>query len=269
MIDLHIHSTASDGAYPPSEVVERAIQGGLHTIALADHDTVAGVADAIATAGSRIQVIPAIEISAGHRGRDLHILGYFVDITFPRLVEFSRRALLVREERVRGMIERLEGLGVDVDFGQVLEAAGPDAGALARPHLARALLAGGHVGSINEAFERFIGDEGPAFVPVDNLDVAGAIELIHQAGGIAVWAHPPMPLLGSALRQFVDAGLDGIECFRPRVQDVDLNRLLNKARDHRLIVTGGSDWHGDWHGPLGSFSLQRDQVSDFLQRGGL
>lgn len=268
-IDLHIHSTASDGGESPRSIVDRAVEGGLDVIALADHDTAAGVPAALEAAGDRIHVVPALEISALHRGRDLHILGYFIDPLHPRIVDYARLAKEGRELRVRSMLDRLDGLGVRVDFDAVVEAAGPGAGALARPHIARALLAEGHVGSVPEAFDRFIGDEGPAFVPTDLLDVAGAISLIHDTGGLAVWAHPPMPLLGEPLREFVAAGLDGIECYRPRVNETDLGRLLNKARHHGLLVTGGSDWHGEWHGPLGSFHLGRDELGAFLDRGGI
>jgi predicted metal-dependent phosphoesterase TrpH len=166
------------------------------------------------------------------------------------------------------MIDRLGDLDVDVAFDDVVDEAGPAASSLARPHLARVLLSAGHVGSVSEAFDRFLGDDGPAYVPIQLLDVAGAIERIHQAGGVAVWAHPPLPLLGGALREFIDAGLDGLECHRPRVGPPDLNRLLNKARHHGLLVTGGSDWHGPWHGELGSFHIGREQVGPFLDRVG-
>lgn len=267
-IDLHIHSTASDGALPPAEVVERAIAGGLDVIAVADHDTVAGVPAAMAAGGDRVRVVPAVELSARHRDRDLHILGYFVDVEAPSLVAYGERARRAREERIRAMIERLVALNLPVDFEAVLQEAGPHGHALARPHLARAMLAAGHVGSIPEAFDRFIGDEGPAYVASDLVDVAGAIALIHEAGGLAVWAHPPLPVLG-ALRDFAAAGLDGLECHRPRVNPTDLGRLLNKARDHGLLVTGGSDWHGEWHGPLGSFHVGRGEVEAFLERGGI
>ena len=267
-IDLHIHSTASDGAFRPAEVVDRAVAGGLDIIAIADHDTASGVPEALEAAAGRITVIPAIELSASHRERGLHILGYFVDPAAPPMVDYGRRARLGREERIRAMIERLTDLDVVVDFEAVLQEAGPHAHALARPHLARALLTAGHVGSIPEAFDRFIGDEGPAYVGTELIDVAGAIALIHEAGGLAVWAHPPLPVLG-AVTEFVDAGLDGLECYRPRVSPQELNRLLNKARHHGLLTTGGSDWHGDWHGELGTFSVGRDQVAGLLERGGV
>lgn len=269
-IDLHVHSNASDGAFDPSEVVGRAASAGLDLIALADHDTTAGVGPAIRAAdGLDVTVIPAIEISASHRGRDIHVLGYTVDPDASALSQHSARARERRDERIREMIGRLEELGVTVEYEDVVSEAGPNAQALARPHLARVLWSQGDVSSVAEAFDRYIADDGPAYVPVDALDVAGAIERIHQAGGLAVWAHPPMPLLGGALREFVDAGLDGIECYRPRVSPPDLNRFLNKARQHDLLVTGGSDWHGDWHGDLGSFHLDDDVLAEFIDRAGL
>ncbi|MFO7894380.1 MAG: PHP domain-containing protein [Longimicrobiales bacterium] len=269
-IDLHIHSNASDGALAPSEVVTRAADAGLDLIALADHDTTAGVAPARAAAADRdIQVLSAIEISASHRDRDIHILGYQVDPDAPILAEHSTEARARRDIRIRKMIERLEELGVGVEYEAVVEEAGPNAQALARPHLARVLWNQGHVSSVAQAFDRYIADDGPAYVAVHALDVAGAIERVHQAGGIAVWAHPPMPLLGGALDEFVGAGLDGIECYRPRVAPPELSRLLNKARQHGLLVTGGSDWHGDWHGDLGSFYLDPDVLDDFLDRVGI
>jgi 3',5'-nucleoside bisphosphate phosphatase len=268
-IDLHIHSTASDGALPPREVVAHARAGGLDVIALSDHDTVAGVPAALEAAGDGVRVVPAIEISATHRRRDIHVLGYGIDPGHPTMQLYDARARTAREARLREMVSRLGALGVDIEFDAVVAEAGPDAAVLARPHLARVLHADGHVASIPEAFDRYIGDEGPAFVPVQLLDVAGAIAAIHEAGGLAIWAHPPLPLLGGALREFVAAGLDGLECYRPRVAGDDLNRLLSKARQHALLVTGGSDWHGEWHGDLGTFHVQGDDLAAFLDRLGL
>lgn len=269
MIDLHLHTNASDGALPPDELVARAAAAGLDLIAIADHDTTAGVGPATrAAASSATRIIPAIEISASHRGRDVHVLGYCVDPDAPGLADHSARARERRDARIREMIDHLEELGVSVDYEAVVAEAGPNAQALARPHLARVLWSQGHVSSVAEAFDRYIADDGPAYVPVDAIDVAGAIERIHEADGLAVWAHPPLPLLDGTLREFVDAGLDGLECYRPRVAPPDLNRLLNKAHQHDLLVTGGSDWHGEWHGDLGSFHIGADVLGDFLARVG-
>lgn len=269
-IDLHLHTNASDGALDPAELVTRAAGAGLDLIAVSDHDTTAGVAPAVAAARDLdIRVIPAIEISASHGDRDIHILGYLVDPDAPVIAEHSAQARARRDVRIREMIRRLDELGVRVEYEDVVAEAGPNAQTLARPHLARVLWNQGHVSSVAQAFDRYIADDGPAYVPVHALDVPGAIRCIHDAGGLAVWAHPPVSLLGSALPGFADAGLDGIECYRPRVAPPDLERLLNKARRHDLLVTGGSDWHGDWHGDLGSFHLDKDVLGDFLQRAGI
>jgi 3',5'-nucleoside bisphosphate phosphatase len=269
-IDLHIHTNASDGALDPEDVVARAAAAGLDIIAISDHDTTAGVAPATAAAeGLPIQVVPAIEISASYGDRDIHILGYLVDPDAAVIARHSAQARDRRDVRIREMIRRLDGLGVRVEYQDVLDEAGPNARTLARPHLARVLWNQGHVSSVGEAFDRFIADDGPAYVPVHALDVAGAIQVIHDAAGLAVWAHPPTELLDGTLRDFVEAGLDGIECYRPRVAPPDLDRLLNRARRHDLLVTGGSDWHGDWHGEVGSFHLDRDVLGDFLDRVGI
>lgn len=268
-IDLHIHSAASDGAFAPAEVVRRARKGGLDLIALADHDTAAGVPEAIAAAGEHLRVLPAIEVSADHQGQDVHILGYAIDIEAPSLRAYTERAGSARAFRIRAMIERLAGLDVAVEFDAVVREAGPDVHSLARPHLARVMHANGQVRSVAEAFDRFIGDDGPAYVAARLVDVPGAIRLIHEAGGVAVWAHPPIGLVDATLPAFVEAGLDGLECYRPRATDAELGRVRSAARRYGLVVTGGSDWHGDWHGDLGSFHLGPGSLGDFLARVGL
>lgn len=255
--------------YSPADVVARARAGALDVIALADHDTAGGVPEAVAAARPDLRVIPAIEISARHGDRDVHILGYFIDTAAPRILDYAARAQEVREARMHEMIEKLAALDVAVEFDAVIEEAGPDVRSLARPHLARVMRACGHVDSIAEAFDRFIGDDGPAFVPARLLDVASAIELIHEVGGLAVWAHPPAALLDSLITPFVEAGIDGVECYRPRLPDTDLQRLLRAVRRHDLMATGGSDWHGDWHSDLGTFHLGPAELGPFLERGGL
>jgi 3',5'-nucleoside bisphosphate phosphatase len=268
-IDLHIHSTASDGVFPPAEVVARARAGALDIIALTDHDTVGGVHEALAVASEDVHVVPAIEISARHGNRDIHVLGYFIDLSAAGLLEYTDRAQEARMARMHEMIDRLATLDVAVEFDAVIAEAGPHVRSLARPHLARVMHAAGHVGSVAEAFDRFIGDEGPAFVPARLLDVGGAIRLVHEAGGLAVWAHPSAAHFDGLLPLFVDAGLDGVECYRPRLPDSDLQRLIRGVRRHDLLATGGSDWHGDWHGDLGGFHLDLDRLRPFLERGGL
>lgn len=268
-IDLHMHSTASDGAFAPAEVVRAAAAGGLHVIALADHDTTAGVAPALAAARGQLHVIPALEVSTTLEGVEHHVLGYYVDVTHPRILSFGDVASSRRRERMRGMIGRLEGLGVSVPFEEVAAAAGPDARAVGRPHLARALVERGYANSFADAFDRYIGDHGPAYLPTNLLTPADAIALIHEAGGVAIWAHPRPDALTRLLPQFLEWGLDGIECFRPRLSPAETAVVEGAARAHDLLVTGGSDWHGEWHGRLGTFAVSADDVAAFLARGGI
>lgn len=238
-------------------------------IALADHDTVAGVIAAQESARDRLHVISALEMSTSHDGAEVHVLGYYVDVRHAALQQYGERAALTREARMREMIELLARRGVTVTFDDVLTAGTARPRSLGRPHLARALVQRGVVGTVAEAFDRYIGDDGPAFVPTRLISPAEAIELIHAAGGIAVWAHPRQDQVAEQLPQFVAWGLDGVECFRPRVPHMDAERLADLARRHRLITTGGSDWHGEWQGRLGDFAVERDDVADFLDAGGI
>lgn len=265
-IDLHVHSSASDGALPPEAVVRAARDGGLDLIALADHDTTAGVPRAM-DAAEGLVVVSAIEVSSTYQDSDLHILGYFVDPQAPALHRYARVAAELREERIRGMLDLLARQGLHVPLDAVRHAAG-DA-ALARPHLARAMVDADAVRSINDAFDQFIGDGGPAFLPTHLPPPAEAIGLIHETGGLAVWAHPPAGLLETRTGEFARLGLDGIECRRPRLTRGEIQRALHIAREHDLLCTGGSDWHGPWSGELGAFYLERDDVRAFLERGHL
>lgn len=268
-IDLHIHSTASDGTLPPAEVVEAAAAAELHVVALADHDTVTGVEPA-REAGVRrsVDVIPALEVSSTWGEDEIHILGYFVDPLHPALVAHERRTRGLREDRIAGMLRRLESQGVRVGMEQVLEAAGADRHSLGRPHLARALQAAGYVESVAEAFERYIGDGHPAFLPTRFLEPVEAVELVLRTGGIPVWAHPPMELLDALLPSLCRGGLRGLEIYRPRLAPDRVLRLERVARSAGLLASGGSDWHGPDGGPLGSFSVGGDEVGALLEAGG-
>lgn len=249
--------------------MQAARVGRLHVIALADHDTVAGVREAQQAAVGAVHVIPALELSTHHQGGELHMLGYYVNPQNPTLVRFGERASGRREERMRDMLDRLDSVGVHVEYSEVLAAAGRKPESIGRPHLARALVQRGYVPTVAEAFVRFIGDDGPAFVPTRLITPAEAIELVHEAGGVAVWAHPRPDVLETELPGLVAAGLDGVECFRPRLSAADTDRIAAAAARHNLFVTGGSDWHGDWHGPLGDFAVERDEVAAFLEIGGI
>lgn len=268
-LDLHIHSDASDGTLPPAEVVGAAAEARLDVIALTDHDTVAGVPEAM-EAGRELQVevIPALEVSTTLGEVELHILGYFVDPTDPALVAHTSRAAERRRERLLGIVAKLSEQGIEVDFERVV-AAGSDGGALGRPHLARALVEAGHVRSVPEAFDLYIGNEHPAYIPTRLIDPEGAIGLIRRAGGVAVWAHPPMYRLDEFLPSLREAGLAGLEVYRPRNPDARTRRLEETSRRNGLLRSGGSDWHGPDSGLLGEFRVHAAEVEALLEAGGM
>jgi predicted metal-dependent phosphoesterase TrpH len=267
-IDLHLHSTASDGSLSPSALVWAAKAGGLHVIALTDHDTTAGYAEARAAGSGSVHVVPGIEVSTTWEDRELHILGYYIDAAHPVLACHETEAVERRRERMLSILDALRPAGVRVEYEEVIAAA---AGAriIARPHLARVLVEHGHAQTVAEAFERWIGDACAAYRPVDLITPEGAIARIHEAGGVAVWAHPDIGQFRRDIRRFLTWGIDGIECYRPRCPPVECLELERATTDLRLLVTGGSDWHGTWNGRLGAWSLGREEIGPMLERGGI
>lgn len=264
-LDLHLHTHVSDGRVSPADAVAAAVQGGLDVIAVTDHDTAEGVIEARAAAHDLpVRVVPGIEISARHEDGEVHILGYWVDPLSEAVLRHQISASDRRRERMRAMIDRLDVLGVGVSFEEVQEIAGDTVRSLGRPHLARALMAGGHVRNFGEAFGRFLRDGGPAYVMQDFPDVRSAIDTIHAAGGVAVWAHPEFEVFDAQIRRFVDWGLDGVECFRPHTPP-PLSMLLDRAAgDLQLLKTGGSDWHGPHSGRLGEFYVTAADAAGFI-----
>lgn len=270
-LDLHLHTTASDGSWSPGRVVQGAVEGRLDVIAITDHDTTAGVSQAReAAAGLPLQIVPGIEVSSAVGARDVHILGYFLDPEAPPILSHADRARNRRDERMREMLDRLAAQRISVSFEDVERAAGPDRVVIGRPHLARALVEAGHVGSVHEAFRTLIGDESEAFVPAHILTPVEAVELVRAAGGVAVWAHPPGDLIDALLPSLRQAGLEGLEVYRPRSRRTDLLRLESICRTTGLFATGGSDWHGPEGGSaLGDFYLSGEEVEGLLERGGI
>jgi predicted metal-dependent phosphoesterase TrpH len=242
-VDLHVHTTASDGAWTPEEVVRGALSGALDVIAVSDHDTTIGSIRATACSqGTPLRVIPAIELSTSRQGRELHILAYFIDIQAPRLRAHEERARTLRLTRMEVMVSRLNTSGVPVRMDAVLTAAGGDSGVIGRPHLAEALVSAGHAASIADAFDRYIGDALPAFVPTALMDPAEGVELAVAAGGLPVWAHPPGDLVDGLLPELVRAGLRGLETYRPQSLAQHVRRLEGVASSAGQLKTRGSDW---------------------------
>jgi len=267
-LDLHMHTTFSDGLYAPEKVVSLAIAGGLDAIAITDHDNTQGVVPAQRAAEGRIRVIPGVEMSARWRSQSIHVLGYFVDPAARSLVSHYRDLHARRDVRMRRIVARLAEQGVHLPLGRVGDQRASGVVPYTRPHLARALVREGYASTISDAFDRYIGADCPAYVLVESPTPEEVIEAIREAAGVAVWAHPPLGLVDELLPRMVAAGLGGLEAYRPWPSGVR-EAVAAHARRAGLFVTGGSDWHGrESDAELGSFFVSEDDVSDFLEAGG-
>lgn len=246
-IDLHMHSTASDGSQPPEGVVAQALAAGVSAIALTDHDTVAGVARARAAAeGTALRVVAGVELSAYQGDEETHLLGlHLTELdAMERDLEAFRDARRTRGEQ---MVERLNAIGVKITFDDVLEAAG--GGAIGRPHVAKALVENGWARDNRDAFDRYLGAGRPAYLDKRRLSLREAIEMVHQCGGIAVLAHPGGEGTLTRLTALKGMGLDGVEVLHPSHSAEDRKRLLAVADALALVPSGGSDSHGASAGP--------------------
>ena len=268
-LDLHMHTTFSDGVRTPEDVVSLAVAGGLDVIAITDHDNTQGVVPAQRAARNRLHVIPAVEMSASSHGESVHILGYFVDPSARVLEDHYRDLHARRDVRMRRIVERLAEQGIVLPLDRVGDQRASGVVPYTRPHLARALVRAGYASSVPDAFDRHIGADCPAHVPVESPTSEDVIEAIREAGGVAVWAHPPLNLIDRLLPRMVGAGLEGLEVFRPwpaRVREA----VTRQARKAGLFATGGSDWHGrETDAELGSFFVREDEVARFLEAVGL
>jgi predicted metal-dependent phosphoesterase TrpH len=270
VIDLHLHTTASDGECTPSDVVQRAWRAGLRTIAITDHDTVAGVEEA-RRAGTEmgVRVIPGIEVTAVHAEKDVHVLGYFVDSACGDLLAFLAEQRTARVERVHEMGRRLASMGCPIDVETLLAPFGRSGRAVGRPAVAKALVAAGHVASISEAFDRYIGLEGAAFVPRRGASPVEVVGVIHAAGGIASIAHPGPSARDHLIAPMVDAGLDAIEAYHTDHDEAAVAKYLALARQFGVAVSGGSDFHGESRHPhptLGVVTLPADEFDRLAGR---
>ncbi len=244
-VDLHLHSTASDGRLSPAELVRKAAAEGLAVIALTDHDTVDGIAAAVeaARAFPALRLIPGIEISTDVPEGEVHILGYFIDYTDINLQAALDNMRNSRWKRAQAMVAKLEELGCPLDWERVLEIAGD--GTIGRPHIAQAMQERGHVKLFQEAFEKYIGYNCPAYVERDKVTPAKAVEMVIKARGLPVLAHPlTFPEPEEMAAELKKVGLVGIEAHYKSYSTDDIERMVNIANQHNLIATGGSDFHG-------------------------
>ncbi len=266
-IDLHMHSTASDGVLSPTEVVRLAKERSLTTIALTDHDTTSGWEEA--TAAGRelgVEVLGGFEINSETDLGHIDFLVYGADASNPELQDFLLTIRDARVGRAKGMVKKLAELGLPLEWGRVLYFAG-DTQSIARPHVARAMVEAGYVASTQEAFDKYLNDQGPAYVHRLEVKPQDVIETIHQAGGVIVLSSPEHSKTTHLTPALAGLGLDGIEVYYFDHTDEKKAELLKLARQYNLIVTGGSDFHGDkTHAELGSVFVPPEVLTQLKDR---
>ncbi len=259
--DLHLHTHFSDGTFAPEELTGHAQRLGFAALALTDHDTVEGCARmAAACEAAGIEFITGLELTAEYHDIEIHILGYFVDPQNHKLLLEIAKFQAVRQDRIREMVARLNALNIPLEVESVFALA--NCKSPGRPHVARALAKAGLVKNLDEAFERFLKKNRPAWVPKAKMSALEGVELIHQAGGLAVMAHPGLNRTDEIIPALVDAGLDGIECFHTKHSAALSARYLELAGRFNLLVTGGSDCHGFSKGKplIGNVKLPYEHV---------
>jgi len=255
VIDLHTHTTASDGRTAPRALVQEALAAGIRTLALTDHDTIAGLAEAdAAAAAAGVTVVPGIEITAVHDGRDVHVLGYFLNTGSDELRQFLETQRRDRRRRLVEIVTRLKDLGVTIDAEPLLARAAADTGkAIGRPMVAEALVTAGHAKDIADAFERFLAAGRPAFIERQGASPLEVIAIIARAGGLSSLAHPGKTGVDALVSEFAAAGLSALEVYHPDHDHHTKDRYREMANRYDLLVTGGSDYHGAGSGRAAAF----------------
>lgn len=247
MIELHCHTTFSDGTLTPTELVKAAIEAGVKALAITDHDTMGGWEEAYSAAaahaqetGEALEIVPGLELSTTHNWRSLHVLGFYPDRS--QLENPLQERLRGRQRRAETIAQRLAALGYPITLPSRNGQKAPG-----RPHIAQALVDAGHVKTSKEAFDRFLADDKPAYVPYEKLSAVNGIKLLRECGALPVWAHPYLFQGGAVeacLPEFVAAGLMGLEVYHPHHSPTEVQRLTQLCQEYGLVMTGGSDYHG-------------------------
>jgi hypothetical protein len=270
--DLHVHTTASDGTLTPGEVIDAAGNIGLKGIAITDHDTVAGLEPARRylehTPDLMLELIPGIELNTEAGDEEIHILGYFIDPENAALNQHLQTIRTSRYDRVLKMVDRLRQSGLAISFDQVQKLTRGES--MGRPHIARALMENGYVNSVKEAFDKYIGRGQPGFVPRYKFLPAEAIKLIKEAGGIAVLAHPGLIADSNQIREVIKLGIEGLEVYYPEHSREQQQKLAAWAGQYKLLMTGGSDYHGpgsqESRASLGSSTISGELLAGMRSR---
>ena len=264
-IELHCHSTASDGDCTPTELVERALAIGITSLAITDHDTVDGIPEAVEAARELdMRVIPGVELSCHYEGKEVHLLGYFFEYRDEDFLNLLERMKDERRQRVHKIIEKLGAVGLDLTYEQVEAEAPGDA--LGRPHVARAMVAAGLVPTVGLAFDRYLGNSGPAYVGRTVLSLEDGIEAVRRAGGVSVLAHPGIYGDWARIERILQLPVNGIEGWHPAHKKADRKRAKRLGGRYNKILTGGSDFHGprvEYH-EMGSSRVTEGVVTKLL-----
>jgi 3',5'-nucleoside bisphosphate phosphatase len=268
-VDLHVHTTASDGLFSPAGVVQLAEEAGLKGIAITDHDTVEGIEEARAEGRKRgIELVPGVEISTMWQGKEIHMLGYHIDMYDNRLLKILKKQQEARHQRNLKIIDRLNELGIPVTYEEVIAKKKRNARKNpGRPHIAEVLIDKGVVKTMDEAFDQYLGKDGKAYAVVERISPFEAIECIHQSGGAAVIAHPGLYEQDDLIPLLVEKGLDGIEMNHPD-HPADQKRHYEELADQLgVLKTAGSDFHGErngsmYHAPLGTCTTDISVIKD-------
>lgn len=265
IIDMHTHTLYSDGLYSPTKLIDKAIAKNLAGIAITDHDTVEGLDEACRyiKSNEKFVLIPGIEFGCRHDDKEVHLLGYFIDYNHNKLIDITDKLKESRVKRGDEIVKKLMQLGVDISISDVRKYSRE--GYIGRPHIARALIEKNYVKSIDEAFEKYLKRGRPAFAERFQLTIKESIDLIRDINGISVLAHPKLIGDGSLIDYVISLGIDGIECFHSKHSEDDTKELLKIAKDKNLIITGGSDYHGD-DDILGDFYIDFNKTLELKRR---